>query len=49
MVTSLQYMHRHVGDCVDQVYRTHAEKQAELKIVEILCLGHASCSASRFT
>ncbi|CAE7284826.1 tig [Symbiodinium microadriaticum] len=27
MVTSLQYMHRHVGDCVDQVYRTHAEKQ----------------------
>ncbi|OLP90838.1 Trigger factor [Symbiodinium microadriaticum] len=30
MVTSLQYMHRHVGDCVDQVYRTHAEKQAGL-------------------
>ncbi|CAJ1430197.1 unnamed protein product [Effrenium voratum] len=27
MVTSLSYMHRHVGECVAQVHRTHAEKQ----------------------
>mmetsp|Transcript_82726 Transcript_82726/g.146041 ORF Transcript_82726/g.146041 Transcript_82726/m.146041 type:complete len:159 (-) Transcript_82726:113-589(-) len=27
MSTSLQYHHRHVGDCIQQVHRTHAEKQ----------------------
>ena len=28
MVTSLTYMHRHVGECVAQAHRTHFEKQA---------------------
>ncbi|CAL1147098.1 unnamed protein product, partial [Cladocopium goreaui] len=27
MVTSLTYMHRHVGECVAQAHRTHFEKQ----------------------
>ncbi|CAK9047211.1 unnamed protein product [Durusdinium trenchii] len=27
MVTSLTYMHRHVGECVEQAHRTHFEKQ----------------------
>eukprot|EP00438_Fugacium_kawagutii_P002283 Skav226042 [mRNA] locus=scaffold211:33350:34495:+ [translate_table: standard] len=30
MVTSLTYMHRHVGECVAQAHRTHFEKQARL-------------------
>lgn len=31
MVTSLTYMHRHVGECVEQAHRTHFEKQAVRK------------------
>eukprot|EP00933_Yihiella_yeosuensis_P039385 TRINITY_DN33384_c2_g1_i1.p1 TRINITY_DN33384_c2_g1~~TRINITY_DN33384_c2_g1_i1.p1 ORF type:complete len:157 (-),score=7.25 TRINITY_DN33384_c2_g1_i1:103-573(-) len=28
MSTSMNRMHQHVGECVEQVHRTHAEKQA---------------------